>query len=442
MPFFVGFSVIYFSQKEANQNVGVVQAIPIASFETSLASRVSDTATSMTLVSIATQDGTDLVAGSRYGFTIDDGYPTLEYVLGYVSTTTTNEIVMMTRGVSTVTGTSTVTALKQNHSRGASVKISTAPIVLQLAAQLSGRDTIDNAIFYGSDISTSTISSHSNRQILATAEYIDFVGSSGCANANETTRGCAELATQIESASSTATGSSGATLVQQAQYATSSPGIAGLWDVWTNNAGKIAQSFFDLTATYPWTGHHTFTSAFTTAASSTNATSTDQFVTSLGTAAGTLVGADPLGRLIATSTPVSSYVGATFATSTSDTSGSTYTQDTTYTTTFLPTTITLYVFGKGEDGAGNDRFLVETSVFSGTSCMGGLTLKGNTTTDTQLPSGASAGCVLAAGDGGNGVKLTASITSVTSTGFTVRITHAGGGTYGAGNMSITPVAYR
>lgn len=57
--------------------------------------------------------------------------------------------------------------------------------------------------------------------------------------------------------------------VLQAQYATSSPGYAGLWSVVTNNAGKIAQGFLDLTQTFSWSGLHTFSAGFISTASST-----------------------------------------------------------------------------------------------------------------------------------------------------------------------------
>ncbi len=79
----------------------------------------------------------------------------------------------------------------------------------------------------------------------ASVAYANCISTAGAPNASEGVKGIAQLATQIQMASSTNLGSSGASLVLQSQYATSSPGSAGIWAVITNNAGKIAQSFLD-----------------------------------------------------------------------------------------------------------------------------------------------------------------------------------------------------
>lgn len=92
---------------------------------------------------------------------------------------------------------------------------------------------------------------------------------SGCTNATLILNGCVQLATQIQSASSTGIGSSGANLVPSNLYATSSPGSAGLWDVWTDNAGKIAATFLNGTEQYIFNGLSTFNSGFIDNASST-----------------------------------------------------------------------------------------------------------------------------------------------------------------------------
>lgn len=85
--------------------------------------------------------------------------------------------------------------------------------------------------------------------------------------ATESAVGYVELATAAEQASSTITGSTGASLVKQARYATDTPQakcnslgsangagcsvVAGL-------AGKIVQTFINLTEAYAWSGRHTF----------------------------------------------------------------------------------------------------------------------------------------------------------------------------------------
>jgi|CXWL01.1.fsa_nt_gi hypothetical protein len=217
------------------------------------------------------------------------------------------------------------------------------------------------------------------------------------------------------------------------QFLTS--GGAATPPTWTTSA-------IDQAANYTWTGHHIFSSLFATAASSTNATTTNMWVTGLGTAAGTLVAANPLGQLIATSTPVSSYVGTTIATSSSAVSV-TYSSDYTYTTPFQPTTIILHIKGLGRDSSGAVKYTIGTNLFSGTSCVSGLIMKNNETADTMLPSGTTVGCSLQAGDSAtNWSQMTVSIPSITATSFTVRVSYSSGITGGSSSMNIAPVANR
>lgn len=108
----------------------------------------------------------------------------------------------------------------------------------------------------------------------ASVALVNKVVASGCATATESVVGCSQLATQLQMASSTNLGA-GIPLALQSKYATSSPSYAGLFTPITQNNGKLAQFFWDLTQAFTWSGLHTFTAGLLTTASSTlNATTT------------------------------------------------------------------------------------------------------------------------------------------------------------------------
>ncbi|UPJ35849.1 hypothetical protein IVB45_02215 [Bradyrhizobium sp. 4] len=253
-----------------HQSLTFGQALPSATaiFETSLQSAITSSATTMTLTANAVRGGGAL---SGYNcFTIDEGSAQAETVCGTVSSTA---VTAMTRGISQSTGTTTVAALQFAHRRGANVKITDFPLIQILKAQLNGEDTIPNSLLLDTIArytSAPTFTQGSNQLVTALyAEgYANNVIAGGSPTSTETIGGKVRLATQLQMASSTDLGIT-APLVLQAKYATSSPGYAGLWTVITNNAGKIAQTFLDLTQSYTWTGLHIFTAGFISNASST-----------------------------------------------------------------------------------------------------------------------------------------------------------------------------
>lgn len=69
---------------------------------------------------------------------------------------------------------------------------------------------------------------------------------------------------------------------------------------------------FNLSHSNTWTVQQIFSSLFSTNASTTNATTSQETVTSLANAAGTFIAADAAGRLIATTTPTSGSGGAAY----------------------------------------------------------------------------------------------------------------------------------
>ncbi len=158
---------------------------PIALYEDSLQSAITSSATSFTLVR-----GTDIVgtslAASTYGFIIDEGSASQEFVLAdCTATACTNAL----RGVSPITGLTEVTVLKKAHRRGAIVKMTDAPILLILKRLINGDETIPNIISYVSHPTFTT-----NTQIVD-KKYVDDVAISGAPDASTSTKGVTRLST-------------------------------------------------------------------------------------------------------------------------------------------------------------------------------------------------------------------------------------------------------
>lgn len=219
-------------------------ALPSATavFETSLASPITSSATSMTLTANSIRGGGAL---SGYNcFTIDEGSAQAETICGTVSGTTVSSI---SRGISQSTGTTTVASLQFAHRRGANVKITDFPIIQILKAQNNGEDTFPRALIYDSTVGTSTTSFPSTYSIINRG-YVDYLAFAGVPAASETASGFVELATGLEAASSTSTGSA-ARLVLPASIATSTYNASGsLQAVITQNNNKI-DSYFIATST-------------------------------------------------------------------------------------------------------------------------------------------------------------------------------------------------
>lgn len=230
-----------------------------AVFETSLAAPLSSSGTALTLASNTVFGGATL-SNTYTCFTVDQGTNTQEFMCGTVSGTAVSGL---SRGVSPLTGTTTSATFAFAHRRGADVKITDWPALGILNNQLNGIESIPNPIFYDS-VSTTTLL-NGNQKALADVELVNFVGSSGCANAGESSRGCVQLATQAQMGSSTSVGTSGALLVLQSLYATSSPSaVCGVCTVVTQANGKIISSFINQTSNYTWSGLIAFTNSGTT----------------------------------------------------------------------------------------------------------------------------------------------------------------------------------
>lgn len=293
----------------------------IALFTTSLASKITSTQTTLTLTSALDKDGTAL-ASSTYGFIIDEGTATEELILAdCTSTACTN----LTRGLSVRTGTTTVSALRYEHRRGAEIKITDAPSLIFATNVFRGKQNIENAMTYNTAVSFATTSlalpfaswvagfanvastsaynsildtsltfnnsktfsatttftqglDANGRKVLnvqtptvstdgANKSYVDGVAVAGASNADDTTKGIVEMATGAEAAAGTSLGATGARLALGANIATSTSQVAQNSVVVSNTSGKIDSSFLDnITPT-----------GTTTASKFVTATSTAQF---------------------------------------------------------------------------------------------------------------------------------------------------------------------
>src|SRR4051794_36148700 len=113
----LSFASLFISFQRYQQTFGSALPQGPALFETSLASPLGKTDTSMSLVSNSIAGGDSL---SGYNcFTIDEGRSDNEYVCGSVSGTS---VTALERGLSFTNGTTTVTALEYTHRVGSDIK--------------------------------------------------------------------------------------------------------------------------------------------------------------------------------------------------------------------------------------------------------------------------------------------------------------------------------
>lgn len=223
----------------------------VALFETSLASKINKTDASMTLVSGTDKAGN--VLSGYIGFVIDEGTSSEEFVACTAATTALTGCI---RGIDTVTGNTTSSALAFEHRRGASVKITTFPVLGVITRMLNGQETIPNGLMYA----TSTAGFVSSSAQLAHKAYVDAIAIAGAPDASTATKGISEIASCAELAAGTAAGDTSAPLVSrstcfnQTSTATTVP-VA-------KTSGKLSQGWLNLAEA--WTFNATTTLASST----------------------------------------------------------------------------------------------------------------------------------------------------------------------------------
>jgi hypothetical protein len=242
-----------------------------ALFETSLQDRITSTDSSMTLVANSLR-GSEALSGYNC-FTIDEGRTDQEFVCGTVSGTS---VTSLTRGISFLNGTSTVSANKYAHRKGADVKVTDYPSLIILQRILAGIDNLGSIFKYDSSITTS---SFNDAQQIVDKGYADNLAFNGASvvNATAAAKGVVQLANGLQAASSTATGSTGANLVLPTTIATDTPnsGTNTSVVIMSDLTGHLKQAWLDLTKAFTVTGNWifggtaTFNGGVTVATSST-----------------------------------------------------------------------------------------------------------------------------------------------------------------------------
>lgn len=245
--------------------VGSVVPVVTDFYSDSLQSQITSTQSTFTLVSGIDAQGRAL--SGTYGFVIDQGTASQEVV--YCLTVTGVNVSSCTRGVDLTYGTTSVTSLEFNHNRGASVQITTAPVLNIIANIFRGLDSIPLPIYYASTVSTSTIAS--NLSNLVDVQLLNNTLAAGALNSSETVNGIVQLATPLQAASSTSIGSTGARLVIPTSLSTSTPGSnASLVNVMSLNDGKLSPLWINGSGEqYTFASTTLFTSGLLDTASST-----------------------------------------------------------------------------------------------------------------------------------------------------------------------------
>lgn len=169
----------------------------VAFFETSLATPLTASGTTMTLVSATDKQGTTL-ASSTYGFIIDEGLASEEIVMADCTGTSCANL---ERGLDPRTATTSVYALIKAHARGASVKITDAPKLLQLSLYANGQAGFPAPL----RLKTGQVLC-ADDTCLATRKYVNDTSVAGASDALYATKGIVTLGTAAQASSSAATG--------------------------------------------------------------------------------------------------------------------------------------------------------------------------------------------------------------------------------------------
>lgn len=158
-----------------------------AHFSTSLANKITSSAGSMTVVSGSDKAGNAL--SGLYGWVVDKGSASEEFMLGTISGTT---VTITARGLDPGDGKTEVTALKLSHRRGAPVELTDYPILAILARLLNADDTLPNLIKYAA-LASPSLGQHQIVDWDYIKAYADSIVSSGAPDASTTTKGISKM---------------------------------------------------------------------------------------------------------------------------------------------------------------------------------------------------------------------------------------------------------
>ena len=214
----------------------------LANFETGLSTKISDSASSLTIDTSVDNDGNAL--SGLYQITIDEGISSEEHML---VTFTGASGTITRRGLSRVDFWTEQTANKFAHDRGASVKITNFSIgsVFRL---LNGTDTFNSVNLSGiASISGLSLPTSGETTKAASVQYVNNIAISGAPDATTTVKGISEEATQAEIDADTAVGGTGARLfTNPSTLVTSKYGVrlptSEQKDALTGNGGTVGSA--------------------------------------------------------------------------------------------------------------------------------------------------------------------------------------------------------
>jgi hypothetical protein len=354
----------------------------VADFSTTLATAIAVGGTTLTLQSIVDDDGNNIPDGNYY-FTIDGNNSSKEHIYCTISGASVSSIVSVSRQGVTASG------VVRAHRVGAQVVITDFAHIMRMNNLFLGVDRLDatNPLRYDG---TATIS---NANDLATKAYVDGVAIAGAPDASTTVKGITKMSVAPASATS--------------------PIAVG-----DNDPRMPTQAMRDaLAGTGTPSGSNKFVTADTDALKELLANKDTD-----GTLAANSDTKYPSQKAI--KTYVDGLTGvASFASAPTDTTllSSTQNVDTTFTPGFLAKNITIYYRLRGTTASAS-VYSYGHATFNATTLQSNYILKNNVATDTITggvltidTSNPTAGV-----NGANGTLVTLTITSVTSTQFTVR----------------------
>lgn len=307
---------------------------PVGSTQFSLAGAgVNSTQSTVPLASFTTPDGRPLIMsmfGSiGYGALEPQSTAKLEDVTFTGITQNTNgtaALTGVTRGNDFVSPYAASTTLAHSHAGGATFILTNTPGFYTQFAAVNNAQTIYGAWTYsstspprydqpGAQAGGSYIATTSE---FASVAYVNATGAGVNVNATQTVKGIVQLATGLQAASSTATGSTGASLALTSSIATDTPNTntRGTRVLMSTIGGFLNQAWLDLTANWTFTGAVNI--AATTAKNFTLNSVAYVFPTTQATASTSALVNDasgnlswvPISRLIATTTAITTLTGS------------------------------------------------------------------------------------------------------------------------------------
>lgn len=181
--------------------------LPVASFKTTITSRIESTDATINLDSVLDDAGNNL-SGVK-GFLIDEGTSDEETIIGTVDAAG-SRLTTCIRGISPTDGISSVTSLKKAHRKNATIKITAHPYLLEILRALNGTTQFDADNIMAYDAAPA-FTPGSNQ--IPTIKYIDDIALNGSPDGAEATKGIFEAATSAEVAAGDDSGSTTAPTV-------------------------------------------------------------------------------------------------------------------------------------------------------------------------------------------------------------------------------------